>query len=194
MRIFGAGFFLAALIILYLFAVQGSIHGRDMIEHGTATPALPINTLGKNYPTDVLMFMGTLGAILLGLYFNFKSERSQVILPSRSSEGEDDAARQARLAALSAPGGGRFALASWVNAYLCITLLVAAYVGGKSDADPRLVGLFMGVAMLQVVFGLLMFVLGLVLEKGTTRLGLVLGTVLHVLAAAFAVVTIVFGN
>lgn len=194
MRIFGAGFFLVSLILLYLFAVQGSIRGRDMIEHGAASQALPINTLGRNYPADVFLFMGALGAFLLGLYFNFKGERSQIILPARSSGGQDDAAREARLAALSTPGAGRFTLASWINAYLCVTLLVAAYIGGKSDADPRLVGLFMGVALLQVLFGLVMFVLGLVLEKGTARLGLVLGTVLHVLAAAFAVVTIVFGS
>ena len=184
-RIIGGLLLVVGAILLFVFGVQGTFYAQ-----GASAPSfnLPFSSLGAKYPGDVLMFLGAAWALLIGLVFVF-------IEPKKApppTMGESAASRYAQLAGADKKGG--FAAKTLlVTALLMASFLFAAFIGAKTHQDTRLVGLFTGIALVQVVTGLFLLLLAL-LEKPKNAVALLLGSVLYLGGAAVGVLAFVQGG
>ena len=173
-RIVGGALTLVGAYCLFHFTARAMFHGRDLFGSGFDAD-VAFRALGRNYPADILFLLGAAWSFFLGLWLVVAGTDA----PSASS----------------GPSGGRIAKATLVNGLLLVSTLVVLYVGAKSktEVDAGAVAVFTGVALLQVVVGLLLVVLGFMERpKGWVSLGL--GTIVWLVGVGGTAFTFVLGK
>src|SRR6059036_372706 len=100
-RFFGALFMIAGAIFLYLFVARAMHAARETMSTAF-DPNLPFHALGREYPTDALLFLGAAWGFLLGL--------GLVLSPAEAGPG------------------GRVGRVMLLNALLLVSSLFVAYV------------------------------------------------------------------
>ncbi len=176
---------LAGSYCLYQFTVRTTLpEERSKTIDYKARPA--VSDLGENYPVNALLATGALWGILLGLFLALTTA------PKFQPAG-DGALYQKRRK------GGAIARIFLLNAALAGTFIDLAYVGvaytpsGPEEAVTRYVGLFFGVAALQLAIGLLLLILALC-EKPKGKLSLILGILLYLTAVGTWILTYLWGK
>ncbi|HLF94577.1 MAG TPA: hypothetical protein VJB14_14025 [Planctomycetota bacterium] len=150
-RMAGAVLMIAGAIFLYLFVARAMYAARGMMGVGFDAN-LPLQALGHEYPTDVLLFLGAIWGFLLGL--------GLVLMPEEASKG------------------GRVARVMLLNALFLLSSLFVAYIGGKTKADAGLVAVFGVVALAQSALGFFLLIFAL-FERPKGIASLLLGVPLY---------------
>jgi hypothetical protein len=167
-RIAGGVLMLAGAVSLYYFAARAMYFSRDAL--GTAfDPGLPLNLLGRNYPCDVLLLLGAAWGLLFGFATVFTAD------PAADAKG------------------GRVARAMLLNAFLLVSSLFVAYVGGKTRQDPSVVAAFGITALAQVAVGLLLLILS-IFEKPKGVASLIVGGAVYLFGVAVGVLAFLQGG
>jgi hypothetical protein len=161
-RFSGAILMVAGGLFLYLFVARAMYSARESMGSGF-DPNLPLLALGREYPTDVLLFLGAVWGFVLGL--------GLILMP-------EDAAR-----------GGRVARAMLLNALLLLSSLFAAYIGGKTKADAGLIAVFGIIALAQSAFGFFLLIFAL-FEKPKGVASLMMGVPLYLFGVGVGLYTL----
>lgn len=186
-RILGALFVLGGAYCLFHFAVQGTFEGYG---HDGPLWKLPLHSLGHRYPKDAALMLGALWGLGLGLVLMMGGGAKPA--PPIPVANPDSAA--ARFAAKAQPksGGGRIARIFLMNALLACSMLFLAYLGARTQADPPMIGVFFGTALLQIAFGLILLILS-IFERPKGVVPLILGTAVWLGATAIGVLAFLWG-
>lgn len=162
---------IAGAASLYFFVSRAMFHGAALAGP-EYDPALPFKAMGKaDYPLNALLLLGAVWGFILGVWFVFT--------------GDEGATRATR--------GGAVARLLLLNGLLLVSSLFAAFVGGRSGADPLSVAVFGTVAAAQTLLGLVLLVLA-IFEKPKGMVSLALGTAVWIGGAVLGVLTFLWGG
>lgn len=161
-RFSGAILMVAGGIFLYLFVGRAMYAARGMMGAGF-DPNLPLAALGREYPTDALLFLGAVWGFLLGL--------GLILSPEEGFKG------------------GRVARVMLLNALLLLSSLFVAYIGGKTGADAGVVAVFGVVALAQSALGFFLMIFAM-FEKPKGPASLLLGVPIYLLGVGVGLYTL----
>ena len=130
-KLLGAVFFLAALAGAYLFAANSLRTGEAP---AGAFFAVPFHALGRTFPIDAFLLVGTILLTVLALVC--------ILGGSASGEAGDPPRRSGALTVLFL-----------ANAFAVLASFGITYIGGAAGADSALVGVFALAAAAQIAVG-----------------------------------------
>ncbi|HXX92632.1 MAG TPA: hypothetical protein VEN81_03305, partial [Planctomycetota bacterium] len=130
-RALGILLILGGAILNYLWLGRTLFAARELMG-STFDAGLPLRALEREYPTDVLLFLGTVWAFILGI--------ALVLAPEEGMRG------------------GRVARAMLLNSLMLLSSLFVGYIGGKSHAEGNLVAVFGVVALAQCALGFFLLI------------------------------------